>query len=125
MNMNKILDIAMEKDASDVHMIYGSKPMLRIARDLVEIEDMDVLKEEDMTEAYDYLVKGNVDKDEVYKLTKKLDISYEYKDIRIDEVSSLAVRYCAEHGDKKAFLRESITYRNHLRRATFDCVNLQ
>ena len=42
-----------------------------------------------------------------------------------DEVSSLAARYCAEHGEKKAFLRENITYRNHLRRATFDCVNLQ
>ena len=74
MNMNKILDIAIEKDASDVHMIYGNKPMLRIARDLIEIEDMEVLKEEDMTEAYDYLVKGNVDKDEVYRLSKKLDI---------------------------------------------------
>ena len=45
--------------------------------------------------------------------------------VRIDEVSSLAARYCAEHGEKKAFLRENITYRNHLRRATFDCVNLQ
>lgn len=52
-------------------------------------------------------------------------VTYEYKDVRIDEVSSLAARYCAEHGDKKAFLRQSITYRNHLRRATFDCVNLQ
>ena len=99
MNMNKILDIAMEKDASDVHMIYGSKPMLRIARDLVEIEDMDILKEEDMTEAYDYLVKGNVDKDEVYKSTKKLDLSYEYKEIRLrvnissaDEVPTCTLR---------------------------------
>lgn len=52
-------------------------------------------------------------------------VTYEYKDVRIDEVSSLAARYCAEHGEKKAFLRESITYRNHLRRATFDCINLQ
>lgn len=52
-------------------------------------------------------------------------VTYEYKDVRIDEVSSLATRYCAEHGEKKAFLRENITYRNHLRRATFDCVNLQ
>ena len=41
-------------------------------------------------------------------------VTYEYKDVRIDE-----------HGEKKAFLRENITYRNHLRRATFDCVNLQ
>lgn len=52
-------------------------------------------------------------------------VTYEYKDVRIDEVSSLAARYCAEHGEKKAFLRENITYRNRLRRATFDCVNLQ
>ena len=95
MNLSEILDKAMEADASDVHLICGNKPMLRIARDLVEIEDMEELKEEDMTEAYDYLVKGNVDKDEVYHSTKKLDISYEYKDIRLrvnisssDETSS-------------------------------------
>ena len=36
-----------------------------------------------MTEAYDYLVRGNVDKDEVYNSTRKLDLSYEYKDIRL------------------------------------------
>ena len=83
MNMDKILDIAMEKDASDVHMICGNRPMLRIARDLIEIEEMDKITEEDMAEAYDYLVKGNVDKDEVYNTTRKLDLSYEYKDIRL------------------------------------------
>ena len=99
MNMNEILDIAMEKDASDVHMICGNKPILRIARDLKEIEDMKELTEADMTEAYDYLVKGNVDKDEVYTTTKKLDISYEYKDIRLrvnisssDEIPTCTLR---------------------------------
>ncbi len=83
MNMDKILDIAIEKDASDIHMICGNKPMLRIARDLVEIEEMDELTEEGMIEAYDYLVRGNVDKDEVYNQTKKLDLSYEYNNIRL------------------------------------------
>ena len=60
---------------------------------------MEELKEEDMTEAYDYLVKGNVDKDEVYNSTKKLDISYEYKDIRLrvnisssDEIPTCTLR---------------------------------
>ena len=57
--------------------------MLRIARDLVEIEEMKELTPDDMTEAYDYLVRGNVDKDEVYNTTRKLDLSYEYKDIRL------------------------------------------
>lgn len=52
-------------------------------------------------------------------------VTYEYKDVRIDEVASIAARYCAEQGGKKAFLRSAITYRNHLRRATFDCLNLQ
>jgi twitching motility protein PilT len=83
MNMDKILDIAIEKDASDVHLICGNKPMLRIRRKLEPIENMDVLTEDDMSEMYDYLVKGNLDKDEVYNRTRKLDTSYEYKDIRL------------------------------------------
>lgn len=83
MNMDKILDIAMERDASDVHLICGNKPILRIVRELVPIEEMDVLTEDDMNEMYDYLVMGNVDKDEVYNNTKKLDMSYVFKDIRL------------------------------------------
>ena len=39
--------------------------MLRIIRDLVPIEGMDVLTPEDMSEMYDYLVNGNLDKDEL------------------------------------------------------------
>ncbi len=82
-NIDKILDIAMEKDASDVHLISGIKPMLRIARDLIEIGEMEILTEEDMYEAYDYFVRGNLDKDAVFKETRKLDASFEYKDIRL------------------------------------------
>ena len=83
MNMDKILDEAMRLDASDVHLICDNKPMLRIARDLVPIEGSEVLTPEDMSEMYDYLVKGNIEKDEVFNTTRKLDISYQYKDIRL------------------------------------------
>ena len=83
MNMEKILDEAMKRDASDVHLICNNKPMLRILRDLVPIENSKVLTPEDMSEMYDFLVKGNIDKDEVYNQTKKLDMSYEYKGIRL------------------------------------------
>ena len=82
-NMNKILDIAIKEDASDVHLIHGLKPVLRIARELKEIETEDVLGESELYEAYDYFVRGNVDKDEIYKSTKKLDTSYEYEDVRL------------------------------------------
>ena len=82
MNMDKILDIAIEKDASDVHLIAGNKPMLRISRELKPIEEMDVLTPDDMNEIYDYLVMGNLDKDTVFRDTRKLDTSYEFKNVR-------------------------------------------
>lgn len=52
-------------------------------------------------------------------------VTYEYKDVRIDELAPLAVLYCRDNaGGKDAYLREVIMYRNRLRRATFDCLNL-
>ncbi len=83
MNLDKILDDAIRLDASDVHLIPGNKPMLRIARDLIPVDKSKILTPEDMFEIYDYLVKGNVDKDEVFNTTRKLDMSYVYKDIRL------------------------------------------
>ena len=83
MNLSEILDKAMEKDASDVHLICGNKPMFRITRDLVPVEDSQILTEDDMYEIYDTLVQGNVDKDEVFNNTRKLDMSYVHRDIRL------------------------------------------
>ena len=89
-NMDKVLDVAIEKDASDIHLVNELKPMLRIRRRLEPIEEMDVLTPDDMSEIYDYLVMGNVEKDEVYRTTKRLDASYEYKDIRLRVNVSIA-----------------------------------
>ena len=79
--IDDLIDIAVEKDASDIHLIAGLKPMLRIIRKLVPIDKYDPLTDEDMYEIYDSLVRGNLEKDNIYKTTKKLDTSYEYKDI--------------------------------------------
>ena len=89
-HMDKILDEAIERGASDIHLICGLKPMLRILRDLVEVNSSDVLTEEDMSEIYDYLIRGNVDKDAIFNETRKLDTSYEYKNIRLRVNISLA-----------------------------------
>ena len=80
--IEKILDYAIEKGASDIHFIHGIKPMVRIIRRLEEVEDTEILTQEDMYEIYDYLVRGNIDKDTVFKETKKLDTSLEYADLR-------------------------------------------
>lgn len=89
-DIDKILDTAKEKDASDVHLICNLKPMLRIRRDLIEYDCNQVLTEDDMFDIYDYFVRGNVDKDQVFKETKKLDTSFEFEDIRLRVNISLA-----------------------------------
>ena len=82
-DIDKILRIAIEKDASDIHLIGGIKPCLRVRRDLIDIDGFDALTEEDMFEIYDYFVRGNIEKDEVFKEEKKLDSSYEFEGTRI------------------------------------------
>ena len=82
-DIDKIMYLAMKKDASDIHLIAGIKPVMRARRDLINYEDFDILTEEDMWEIYDYFVRGNVDKDRVFKETKRLDSSFVFSDIRL------------------------------------------
>ncbi len=82
-NIDKVLDIAIEEDASDIHLISGLKPIMRISRELKEIENEKKLEPSDMYEIYDYFVRGNIHKDEMYKELKRIDTSYEFKDVRL------------------------------------------
>lgn len=83
MNMDKLLEEAIKQDASDIHLVAGNKPILRIKRDLVEQETAKVLTEQDLTEVYDYLIKGNLQKDQMFNETRKLDTSLEFGKIRL------------------------------------------
>jgi len=74
---------AIEKDASDVHFIKGIKPTMRIRRELIPIKGTDVLTEDDMYDIYDYFIRGNVEKDEIYRKNRKLDTSAEVAGLRL------------------------------------------
>ncbi len=52
-------------------------------------------------------------------------VTYQYKNVRVDEISPLASMYCADvaYGGSP-YLREVTMYHNGFMRATFDCVNL-
>ena len=97
--IEKVLDKAIKERASDVHLIYNIKPTLRINGTLVECSEMPILTQEDMYEIYDYFVRGNIEKDEVFKERRRLDTSFEYNDIRLrvnislsDDVPILTLR---------------------------------
>ena len=82
-DINRVLKYAKNFDASDVHLVPGRRPTVRISRDLREIEEEEVLTESDMYEIYDYFIRGNVERDEIYNQTKQLDISHIFDDIRL------------------------------------------
>ncbi len=52
-------------------------------------------------------------------------VIYEYVDVRVDKVATLAAQYCYEtNPGKSAYLRDIYLQKNHKRRATFDCIDL-
>ena len=81
-DIEKILDKAIEDDASDVHFVAENKPVLRIKRKLVPLLTMKDITPEDMNELYDYLIGGNVEKDEFFRNERKIDMSFKYRKIR-------------------------------------------
>lgn len=81
--IENILDEAIKRDASDIHLICGINPTLRIVRDLVPATGSEPLTEEDMTEIYDYFIRGNIERDKIFAETRKIDMSYEYGHTRL------------------------------------------
>jgi len=52
-------------------------------------------------------------------------VTYQYKNVRVDEISPLASLYCADVSYVASpYLREVSMYHNGFMRATFDCVNV-
>jgi len=58
-DINKIIEQAVRKDASDIHLMVESKPMYRIGNSLVKMEGATALKNEDMNAIYKNFTKGN------------------------------------------------------------------
>lgn len=59
------------------------------------------------------------------KSSDEYGITYEYKDVRIDEIAYMASEYCFKHKGRQAVLHDSQLFRNFSRRATFHCLELQ
>lgn len=86
----------------------GEKPVLT---DHATISDLDLAR-----------YKENI----VEKRRTQTSVSYEHRDVRIDELTPLATHYCNQKdAQKTAKLREIVMREDHARLATFDCVDLQ
>lgn len=77
-----ILDNAITRNASDIHLLVGCYPMLRVAKELTSLNNMSKITEEEQR----IFVRTLVDeKEEVLNLLSKeklLDVNYKYKEQR-------------------------------------------
>ena len=60
--IESIISEAIKKDASDIHLLNGQKPILRVARDLVQVTDVNPLDEETLYDIYDYILRRKCSK---------------------------------------------------------------
>jgi twitching motility protein PilT len=75
MNINELFQIASQKKASDLHLIVGKPPIIRVDGELKIIPDMPVIKKTDM-EALVLSIITDAQKEKFLK-ERELDVSYE------------------------------------------------
>lgn len=78
-NLKPFFKEAVDKDASDIHLVGGEKPMFRLEGELVELDDKPLDDKELKTAILGMLSKTQA---EIYERDKELDFSYEFENVR-------------------------------------------
>lgn len=77
MEIKELLEITINKKASDLHLISGVPPILRVDGDLKPIAGKDILKKEEVERLVFSLV--NEEQKEILLVNKELDFSFSYQ----------------------------------------------
>ncbi len=80
---NEIIRQAIQRGASDIHIINDLKPLIRINRELTEVTEIETLNEQDIKNVYDYFVCGNEELDKLFKEEKRLDFNFKFEGTRL------------------------------------------
>ncbi len=87
----------------------------------VQIQTNDIVQEVPASYDADFVrYKQNI----ILKQHDQNFVSYEYKNVRVDEVASAAIKYCQDLKGQNAKLLEVVMRPNHSRLATFECIDL-
>ena len=54
--IEEVIEEASKRGASDIHLVTGMKPIIRIKRNLVQLPNKPILTEEELWSIYDYIV---------------------------------------------------------------------
>jgi len=79
LEVNSLLMLVLQREASDLHLVAGKPPTLRIDSQLVELKDMEVLSGNAIATMVDVLLDTDQKKKE-FRDNKELDFSFSFKD---------------------------------------------
>ena len=79
LEINKLLGLVLQRNASDLHLTAGKPPMLRIDSRLTELKEYDVLSGAAIASMADVLL-GTDEKREAFKQNLEIDFSFAFKD---------------------------------------------
>ncbi len=98
MSVEQLMQEALDKSASDIHLKEGNPPILRIDGELVRLEGQDVLTEDDLQE----MLKQIASPADIVKFQKvmELDNSYFY-----EGKARFRINVCKDDGDTRIVMR--------------------
>jgi twitching motility protein PilT len=79
LEISHLLSLMMERGASDIHLIAGKPPTLRIDSELVELKDYEVLSGNAIASLVEVLLETD-ERKKVFRAEKELDFSFAFKD---------------------------------------------
>jgi len=78
LELNKLLSIVLEKDASDLHLMVGEPPIIRTDSNLVRLDTYEVLSQDAIKDLLDVLLAPK--QKEIFDSQMTVDFSYAFKD---------------------------------------------
>ena len=89
-NIEEILRLGIQKNASDIHLVTDKKPLFRINRDLVEINDFCTFTPNDLFDAFYVFTGYNEGIKRAFERDKRIDVNYKFENVRFRVNASLS-----------------------------------
>ncbi len=78
LELNKLLSVVLERDASDLHLQVGEPPIIRVDSKLIRLDNYQVLSNDGISDLLDVILQPS--QKEMFKQQMNIDFSYAFKD---------------------------------------------
>jgi len=78
LELNKLLSVVLERDASDLHLMVGEPPVIRVDSQLIRLDNYQVLSNETIADLFNVMLVPS--QKEMLEKQMTVDFSYPYKD---------------------------------------------